>query len=754
MSRGLYRIGRWAATHPWRVVGAWVFLVVALAGAGQRWGDSAASSFAIPGSESQRAFDLLDDRFPAQSGSTAWLVFHAPTGTLADADAMSAIEATLDEIRGTGHVVAVASPLDEGAERLVSSDATIAYAEVRYDIPASDFDDAIVDALDVAAAAGRDAGLQVELGGDAVDSMAEKEPPGSELIGLGVAVVVLLVAFGSLIAMGLPLLSAVVGLGIGLSAIRLLGHWFEFNSAAPILASMIGLGVGIDYSLFVVTRHRHFLHDGMTVAESVARANATAGSAVVFAGATVVVAILGLQIAGLPLVTWMGIAAAITVAVMVAVAVVLLPALLGIAGERIDRFAPPGLKPNIDTTGRRTLGARWATAVAARPLVSAIVGASVLLVLTVPLFDLRLGSTDAGNEPTTSTARRSYDLLTEGFGAGFNGPLTIVVDLNGAAPQMLPSLLAAIDGDPNVVEVLPAVINPVGDTAVLTAYPTSKPQDAATTELVHRLRRDVIPSVVDQGGGAVFVTGSTAAFIDLTDKITARLPWFIAGVVGLSFVLLMTVFRSILIALKAAIMNLFAIGAAYGALVAVFQWQWGGSLLGVHESLPIVSIVPMIMFAILFGLSMDYEVFILARVREEWLKTGDTRQSVVDGLSATARVITSAALIMISVFGAFLLSDDPLIKMFGFGLAFAVFIDATIVRMVLVPATMELLGDRNWWLPGWLDRILPDISVDGEQGLPEPEYRSAAVVGPQQSSPLPAVEMALDPAHALSLAET
>ena len=724
MSRLLYRIGRYAAVHRWRMVLIWVVALVAIATFGNAYGGDPADSFEIPGTESQAAFDLLEERFPAQSGSTARVVFHTHDGTVRDEPAVSGIARTLSELAAIDHVIDVADPLAEENANLVSADGTIAYAEVRFDVPAQDAGVEAVEAIEEAGRHAANAGVQVEYGGDVVQANYEGEEPSSELIGLGVAVVVLLLAFGSVIAMGLPLITAIFGLGIGLSLITLLTSLLDLNSAGPVLATMIGLGVGIDYALFVVTRHRQFLREGLTVADAAARANATAGSAVVFAGVTVVIAILGLQIAGLPMVTSMGLASAMTVAVMVLVSVILLPALLGIVGRRIDSLSLPGMKPKAEGARGTTLGARWANGVSSRPWLSAVLGAGLLLLLTVPLLGIRLGTTDAGTEPTSSTLRRSYDLLTEGFGPGFNGPLTIVVDLEGASEALLDDLSAAIAADEHVVAVSPAMRNPEGDTAVLTAFADSKPQDAETTELVHRLRDEVVPSVVADDGGAAYVTGSTAAFIDLSDKVTARLPWFIGAVVALSFVLLMTVFRSVLIALKAALMNLLAIGAAYGAVVALFQWQWGGSLFGVEESLPIISFLPMMMFAILFGLSMDYEVFILSRVREEWLKTGDTRQSVVDGVSATARVITSAALIMISVFAAFMLGDNPLIKMAGFGMAFAVFIDATVVRMVLVPATMELLGDRNWWLPGWLDRLLPNINIEGEQGLPEPEYES------------------------------
>jgi RND superfamily putative drug exporter len=718
MARMLYRIGRGAARRGWWVIAGFVAVAVLLGVLGRTVGGETADTFEIPGTESQQAFDLLDERFPQQSGSTANVVFHATGGTLDDAAARAAVTETLGRLAEGDHVVAVADPYDP-ASTAVSDDRTIAYAEVRYDVRANELDSAAVDALERAAEPAREAGLQVEYGGDVVASASQTEPASSELIGLGVAIIVLLVAFGSVIAMGLPLVIAIVGLGIGLSLITLLASLIELNSAGPILATMIGLGVGIDYALFIVTRYRQFLHDGLDVPEAAGRAIATSGSAVVFAGVTVVIAILGLQVAGLPMVTSMGYAAAITVAVMVVASIVLLPALLGVVGHRIDRLRVPGIRARAEST-HRSFGARWVEAVARHPWRSLGAGLAVLAILTVPLFSIRLGTADDGTQPTSSTLRRSYDLLSEGFGPGFNGPLLVAVDLRDAQPELLVELGARLADEPAVRGVTTAIPNPEGDTAVLTVYPDSKPQDEATEQLIHHLRQDVIPGIEQDLGGQVYVSGSTAAFIDLSDKVSSRLPWFVATVIGLSFLLLMAVFRSVLVPLKAALMNLLAIGASYGVVVAIFQWGWMKDVFGVDQTVPIISFLPMMMFAILFGLSMDYEVFILSRVHEEWLRTGDSRRSVVDGISATARVITSAAIIMISVFGAFMLGDDTLIKMFGFGMAFAVFIDATLVRMVLVPATMELLGGANWWLPSWLDRILPRIDVEGAHAFDEP----------------------------------
>jgi RND superfamily putative drug exporter len=517
---------------------------------------------------------------------------------------------------------------------------------------------------------------------------------------------------------------------------------------------MMGLGVGIDYALFIVTRHRENLRQGMTVEEAAGRAVATSGSAVLFAGVTVMIAICGLAIAGIPVVTTMGLMVAMTVAVMVALALTLLPALLGFAGHKIDRSRLPGLRRvgqasiGADGTARETFWHRWGRQVSAHPWRWFATGVLVLGVLTVPVFSMRLGMTDNGTSPESLTTRQSYDLLAEGFGPGFNGPLLLSVELDGTPVEALAPLERAIADTPGVDSVAPIQPNHDGTAAVLRVIPDTSPQDDATTQLVHHLRDDVIPAAVaDTPGVQVHIGGQTAVFIDMSDKISSRLPWFLGAVIVLSVLLLTMVFRSVAVPLKAAVMNLLSIGAAYGVIVAVFQWGWLKGLFGVEETIPIVSFMPMMLFAILFGLSMDYEVFLLSRVREEYLHRRDNpppdptlppfeaataspndanTAAVIEGLSATARVITSAALIMISVFAAFVLGDDPVIKMFGLGLATAVFIDATIVRLVLVPATMNLLGDRNWWLPGWLDRILPRMDVEGATGLPEPELERPA----------------------------
>jgi RND superfamily putative drug exporter len=479
----------------------------------------------------------------------------------------------------------------------------------------------------------------------------------------------------------------------------------------------------------------------MTVEEAAGRAIATSGSAVLFAGVTVIIAISGLAIAGMTAITVMGLMAGLTVAVMVALALTLLPALLGFAGRRIDSWRVPGTRGGVPTPDRESIWHRWGRQVSAHPLRCLSAGTLVLGLLTAPIFSMRLGMTDNGTNPTSMTTRRAYDLLAEGFGPGFNGPLVLSVELDGATVDDLVPFQAALAADAGVQAVSPIRTNDERTAAVLGVVPTSAPQDDATTDLVHRLRDDVIPeALADAPGAEVHVGGLTAMFIDLSDQISDRLVWFIGAVILLSVLLLTVAFRSVAVPLKAAMMNLLSIGAAYGVIVAVFQWGWLKGLIGLHETVPIVSYVPLMLFAILFGLSMDYEVFVLSRVREEYLRRRDNAAAVVEGIAGSARVITSAALIMISVFAAFVLGEDPIIKMFGLGLATAVLIDATIVRIVLVPVTMRLLGDWNWWLPRWLDRWLPSLDLEGGTGLPEPEYE------PGHGPTTPAPERRLEPA--------
>ncbi len=641
------------------------------------------------------------------------VVFADPDGDVTDPVARTAVEATLAELAAGPHVLGVSDPYDP-VNAAVSVDRRVAFATVRYDItpPGAAEGEAAQAAVEIA----RDAGLQAELSREIV--RGTEDEGGGEAIGLMVAVVVLLVAFGSVVAAGIPIGSAVFGIFVGLGLVTVLAGLTDVPSVSPLIASMIGIGVGIDYALFVVTRHRGFLADGTDPVEAAALANATSGTAVVFAGCTVVVALLGLLLAGIPSVSTMGYASAITVAVAMVGAVTLLPAFLGLAGPRIDRWKIGRRARTGDLTvaAHHTFAGRWADHVGRRPWRYAIASLVGLLVLAAPALEMRTGIADDGSAGTATTYRRAYDMLADGFGQGFNAPFTIAVDAGPGGTfggQDLVTIRAAVAGTPGVYFATEPFVSPTGDTAVITAFPQTSPSARETEELVHTLRDDVLPAATASTAIETYITGNTPAFIDISDKLSARLPIFIAAVVGLSFLLLMILFRSIVVPLKAAVMNLLSIGGAYGVVVAVFQWGWGNEIIGVDTTVPISPFLPMIMFAILFGLSMDYEVFLLSRIREDYIRTRDNHHSVVTGLAATARVITSAALIMISVFAAFLLTPDVEVKMFAVGLSVAVLVDATIVRMVLVPSTMALMGDANWWLPNWLDRRLPRIDLEG-----------------------------------------
>ncbi|HWA40540.1 MAG TPA: MMPL family transporter, partial [Gemmatimonadales bacterium] len=573
--------------------------------------------------------------------------------------------------------------------------------------------DAVLDIAEVSATHD----LAIEVGGEVAPGL-RPEPSSSEAVGLVVAMMVLLLSFGSVVAMGLPVATAVFGLGIALGAIGLLSSTLELSSDAPMMGIMIGLAVGIDYSLLIVSRHRENLASGLEPAEAAARATATAGSAVVFAGATVLIALASLALIGIPRIRGLGLGPAIAVGMAVLVAISLLPALLGFVGGNIDRLAVPGLaRRATQAEGREALAARWAGFVTGRPRRFLVGGVLVMLVLSIPVLSVRLGLPDASHRSRATTERRAYDVMAASFGPGINGPLVVAADLRQsedprAAAALLQRRFSALDG---VAVVPPPALNADRDTAVITVIPTGGPGDAVTESLLHRLRGSIRTDLEAAIGTRYSVTGQTAIVIDLSDRLDAALLPFVSFVIGLTLVLLAVVFRSILVPLKAAFAILLSIGASFGVVVAVFQWGWLSGLVGVHERLPIVSFVPMMMFAILFGLSMDYEVFILTRIREHHALTGDARSSVLVGISSSARVITAAALIMVSVFASFLLGDHDLLKMFGLGLSVAVLLDATIVRMIIVPAAMTLLGDRAWWLPRPLDRVLPDLDVEGRR---------------------------------------
>lgn len=703
-------LARWASLEyrrRWVVLGVWATLLATLITAAVLFGGTFSNSFELPGTEAQEAIDLLNENFPSEAGEQAAVVFKSATG-IADPAVRAQIAATLDEIAAFPFVVRVESPLD--IPPYVSADGSIARAVVQFFDDAGAIAESDLDALYAVVDEANGPGLQVEIGGHVV-SETEQDGPGSEAIGMLAAVVILLLVFGSIVAAGLPLAGAVFGLGTGIAIVTLLASVFSFPGFAPQFASMIGIGVGIDYALLVVTRYREGLHKGLDVESAIVESVTTAGRSVIFAGVVVAISFLGLAFMGIPFVTGMGITGAIVVATAVLVALTLMPALLGFAGHSIDRWHIPVLRSS-EGIDENSVWFRLSRRIQRNPLPFFIVPTVLLLALGAPILAINLSFTDDGNKSEEFRTRRTYDLLSEGFGPGFNGIILLVVD-GPETEQSLDSIIAAVADHPNIERVFPPRLSEDGTTAVISAAPKTSPQDPVTTSLIHDLRNNVIPSVTGEGV-EVFVTGGVAATSDIKDRITARLPYLFAGVIGLSFLLLMAVFRSVLVALKAAILNLLSISVSFGVLVVIFQWGWGASLIGVQPG-PIEVFLPMMLFAILFGLSMDYEVFLISRIREEYLRTGDNALAVSNGLAATARVITAAAAIMVTLFLSFALGDDRVIKEFGIGLATAIFVDATIVRLILVPATMELLGDANWWLPKWLDRILPNIELDQRQ---------------------------------------
>ena len=727
MSRRLYLMGRFGARRPWIVISAWIAISLVVIGAASAFGRELGDSMEVPGLDSQAAVDLLSAANSDTAGLTAQVVatpLDDGMTFLDSAEARTELSALQVELGRLPNVVGV-------AEAAISPDGRVALLRVQYpvleELSAADLDNL----KEFGAEARVGSPLRVEMGGDLFFSFEEAETGTGEMIGLIAAVFILLVAFGSVIAMGLPIGMALFGLALGITSMGLITYLIDIPSWAPQMAAMIGLGVGIDYALFLVTRHREFLAEGLTVEESAGRAVATAGQAVIFAGGTVVIAILGLAVAGLPFMTAAGVATSVVVGIMVVASVTLLPAFLGLAGHKINRFGIHRKKSVTSEVGSGWL--RWGTHVSRHAVAYTLVVTISLLALAAPVMSLRLGFPDEGTLPETRTERQAYDLVAEGFGPGINGPLVIAVDIS-QDPSVVQPLYAAIVGDEGIAAVAPPMMNTQAGVATLIAFPTSSPQDGATVETIERLRAEVIPSALENSPAKAHVGGATASFADMGNQVKDRLPWFIAAVIALSFLLLMVLFRSVLVPLKAALLNLLSIGAAYGLLVMVFQWGWGMDLIGLESTVPIISFIPMFMFAVLFGLSMDYEVFLLSRVREEYVATGDNEASVIRGISSTARVITSAALIMIAVFLGFVLGDDPAIKMMGLGLAAAIFIDATVVRMVLVPATMKLMGDANWWLPAWLDRLLPTIDIDGAAGLPEPEMEDGFTKEPVQVS--------------------
>jgi len=750
MNAFLDTVGRWCAKRHWQVIVAWVIILGALIGLRSVFGGHFENNYTVTGSESAQGLSVLKKEFPAQGGYAGQIVFHAPTGSVATQT--NAVNTAMANVAKLPHVLNAVSPFAVPNSPQVAKNGTTAYGNVSWDVVPPSLDTAYLHQLDNAVAPARTAGLQVEYGGGAGQIGQTTDDKASEIIGLSCALVLLLFMFGSVVAAVMPLLSALFSVFAGLALVGLLAAAITFPTTAPTVATLLGLGVAIDYGLFLMARHREQLDHGVPVIKSAGRATATSGAAIVVAGSTVVVSILGLYVSGVPFVGAMGLASAIVVAVAMLAALTLMPAFMGVAKQNVRaikdrRAAKRATRGNVDeVTAAARLAkltaasdeahensafARWGRKVSNRPWPWAIAATGVLVVLAIPLFSLRLGQLDAGTNPTSESIRRAYDLIATNFGPGANGPLTVVVQLpSGNSPQANQTLLAntqsTLSKTPGVAAVAPPSVNSANTTAVINVVPTTSPQDAATTKLANDLRDSVLPTVPAK----TYVVGTTAGYIDFTAKIAKRMPWLILTVVLLAFVLLTVAFRSIVIATKAAILNLLSVAAAYGVVVAIFQWGWGSSLINIHEKLPIPAFVPMLMFAIVFGLSMDYEVFLISRVHEAWTKTGDAHRSVAIGIGSTARVITTAAAIMIVVFTSFVLDPDPTVKMLAIGMAAAVLIDASIIRMILVPAVMSLLGRHAWWIPRWLDRIMPNLDIEGSAHLARvSQQEEAALAG-------------------------
>ena len=728
----LVQLADWCYRQRRLVVVLWIAALAAAFALASSFGGETKQDYLQPGSESRAAAETLQAQFPQRAGDTVQVVLHSEDGFTSVAVRKS-VQDIFAEIAADPHVTGVASPFSEGGAGQISDDGKTAYALVALDKTVDEYTPGQAKALIEPVLAAGDETVRVEVGGP-VAAKSQTTPAGGEGIGLIAAAVILLFTFGSAVAMGLPLLIAVFGLGMSITLGELLRRVVDVPDWATYTAAMVGIGVGIDYALLIVTRYRSSLAEGRDPRHSTLTAIATAGRAVVFAGLTVVVAMLGILLVGQPALVGFAFTASLFVLVTMTASLTLLPALLGFAGRNIERLHVPFVAKNqhaYDTTRCY----RWSRFIQHRPWMAAIGGLAVLLALAAPLLGIRLGFPDAQNDPKSYTTHQAYDLIADGFGPGFSAPLVLTVQAASGtelltASDTLGTELAEVSG---VALVSPAVINGAGDTAVLTVVPTTSPQDETTEDLVDTLRETAIPDATSDTGLTVAVGGTVASNLDITRGVADRLPLFFGGVLLVSFLLLMMVFRSIVVPLKAVIMNLLASAAAFGVLTLAVSGGPLGGLVGIPEATPVPILLPVGIFAILFGLSMDYEVFLLSRIKEEYERTGDNALAVADGLAKSARVITAGAAVMITVFVSFVLGQDVFAKMFGIGLAAAVFLDATIVRMVLVPATMELLGDRNWWLPGWLDRLLPNLRVEGhrvtgnETPLPEALVPAARV---------------------------
>jgi RND superfamily putative drug exporter len=707
MTRYLARLADITYRRRGRVVLAWIAAMIVIIGVGSSLAGEYEADYHTPGSESKAASELTQERFEGYSGQEVNVVWKDDAGATSPA-ARERIDAFIAEAEQVDHVT-------EHAPIRVSQDGTIGSTTLPltvngWEVPKEDGEKLIA-----AAEENSGDGLEIKLGGDPIYQAQEAGSP--EGVGLLGGAIVLLIAFGSVVAAGLPLAIALVGLGISSAGlIALLANVIDVPDWTTAVSGLIGIGVGIDYSLLVLTRFRAAMNAGKDRHDAVVEAVTTAGRSVIIAGATVVIAVLGLALTGLPYMYGVALSASFAVLVVMLAAVTLLPALLSYLGPRVDRLRIPFLGRTLKVEGDgESVAARWSHGVQRHPWIAAIAATAVLLALAAPALGMRLGFPDAGNDPPDTMTRQAYDLNTEGFGPGTNGPLVMAAELPPDDPRAeaaIGSFAVRLRSDPGVAFVPPPVINPEGDAAIVNVIPTGSPQDAETEDLVNHLRDDVVPEELGGTGITAEVGGVTAALEDQSDYITGRMPVFIAAVVGLSFLLLLVAFHSPLISLKAGVMNLLSVGAAYGVMTLVAKGGPVAELIGIDHEVPIAPFMPVMMFAILFGLSMDYEVFLISRIREEYLKDGDTSRAVADGLAKTARVITAAAAIMVVVFLAFVTAPDTFLKLFGIGLATAVFLDATVVRMVLVPAVMQLLGSRNWWIPDWLERILPRLDVE------------------------------------------
>jgi putative drug exporter of the RND superfamily len=690
----------------------------------------------VSGSDSANGLNVVNSTFPQQGGYGGQIVFHATKGTVSAQQ--SAVNQSVSNVAKLPDVIKAVSPFASSNTGAVSKDGTIAYASVAWNVNPDSLDSSYLDKLNNAVAPATKAGLQVEYGAGAGEIAQKTSDIKSEVIGLACALVLLLIMFWSLLAAAIPLVSAIFSVLSGLALLALLAKVITFPTTAPTIATLLGLGVAIDYGLFMVARHREQLDTGMGVVASVRRAAGTSGAAIVVAGCTVAISVLGLYISGVGFVGALGLAAALVVVVTMISALTLVPAFMGLVKEGVRALtarlgarkqgltAQQQAAATADVTQdqhEHSAFARWGRMVSARPWPWGVASVVVLLVLAIPLFSITLGQPDNGTNPTSDSSRQAYDLISQGFGVGVNGPLTVVVKLPNQSSSANSSLLSTMQSDisktAGVASVTPAAVNSSGTTAVFNVIPTTRPQATQTTALVNTLRQDVLP----KQHATSYVTGVTAGAVDFTNQITSRLVWLILAVVALSFILLTVAFRSVVIATKAAILNILSIGAAYGVIVAIFEWGWAKSVIGLQSTLPIPAYVPMLVFCIVFGLSMDYEVFLLSRIREAWLETGDAHRAVAIGIGATARVITTAAAIMVVVFISFVINPDPTVKMLAVGMAFAVLIDASLVRMFLVSSIMSLLGPHAWWLPRWLEPVVPNLQLEGSVAEPRDRQR-------------------------------